>query len=82
VGALALERSWQDVIVAIFTIISSSPIANGSLHHNEKHQKQGNMTDFLDEYSYDNYYKTDSVKVCPYTLKFECIDCHKRQHSN
>jgi hypothetical protein len=34
------------------------------------------------EYSYDDHYQTDSVKVCPYTSKFECIDCHKRQHSN
>jgi hypothetical protein len=34
------------------------------------------------EYSYDDYYKTDSVKVCPFSSKFECIDCHKRQHSN
>jgi len=31
------------------------------------------------EYSY-YYYKTDSVK--PYISKLECIECHKRQHSN
>jgi hypothetical protein len=33
------------------------------------------------EYSYDDYYKTDSVKVCPYSSKLECIDCHKKEHS-
>ncbi|MGA9152100.1 MAG: hypothetical protein WBZ36_16105, partial [Candidatus Nitrosopolaris sp.] len=33
------------------------------------------------EYSYDDYYKTDSVKICPFSSKFECVDCHKR-HSN
>ncbi|MFZ0514577.1 MAG: hypothetical protein WAM14_23435 [Candidatus Nitrosopolaris sp.] len=33
------------------------------------------------EYSYDDYYKTDLVKVCPYSSKFECVDCHKREHS-
>ena len=36
--------------------------------------------DNIIQYSYDDYYKTDSVKVCPYTLKFECVDCHKRLH--
>ena len=34
------------------------------------------------EYSYDDYYQTDSVKVCPYSLKLECIDCHKKEHSS
>ena len=34
------------------------------------------------EYSYDDYYQTDSVKVCPYSLKLECIDCHKKGHSS
>lgn len=33
------------------------------------------------EYSYDDYYQTDSVKICPYSLKLECIDCHKKEHS-
>jgi hypothetical protein len=32
------------------------------------------------EYSYDEYYHTDSVKVCPISSKFECVDCHKREH--
>lgn len=32
------------------------------------------------EYSYDDYYQTDSVKICPCTLKLECIDCHKKEH--
>ena len=30
----------------------------------------------------DDYYQTDSVKVCPYSLKLECIDCHKKEHSS
>ncbi len=34
------------------------------------------------EYSYDDYYQTDSVKVCPYSLKDECIDCHEKEHSS
>jgi hypothetical protein len=32
------------------------------------------------EYSYDDYYQTDSVKRCPYSSKFECVDCHKKHH--
>src|SRR5215469_6778671 len=28
----------------------------------------------LSNFIYDDYYKTDSVKVCPYSSKFECID--------
>lgn len=31
------------------------------------------------EFSYDDYYQTDSVKVCPCSLKLECIDCHKKE---
>jgi hypothetical protein len=34
------------------------------------------------EYSYDDYYQTDSVKVCPYSSKFEGIDCQKKEHSD
>jgi hypothetical protein len=33
------------------------------------------------EYSYDDYYQTDSVKMCPYSSKLECVDCHKKKHS-
>ncbi len=32
------------------------------------------------EYSYDDYYQTDSVKMCPYSSKLECVDCHKKEH--
>jgi hypothetical protein len=32
------------------------------------------------ECSYDDYYQTDSVKVCLYSLKEECIECHKKEH--
>ncbi|HZD33936.1 MAG TPA: hypothetical protein VE130_01920 [Nitrososphaeraceae archaeon] len=34
------------------------------------------------EYSYDDYYQTDSVKICPSSLKRECIDCHKEHHTD
>ena len=30
--------------------------------------------DYGAEYSYDNYYQTDSVKVCPYSSRLECVD--------
>jgi hypothetical protein len=30
---------------------------------------------------YYDYYLTDSVKVCPYSSKPECVDCHKERHS-
>lgn len=29
------------------------------------------------EYSYDDYYQIDSVKVCPRGSKLECVDCHR-----
>jgi hypothetical protein len=34
------------------------------------------------EYSYDNYYQTDSVKVCPYSSRLECVDCYKKAHTS
>ena len=34
------------------------------------------------EYSYDDYYQTDSVKMGPYSSKLECVDCHKKEHSS
>ena len=32
------------------------------------------------EYSDDDYYQTDSVKICPYSSSLECVDCHKKEH--
>jgi arylsulfatase A-like enzyme len=54
-----------------------------STHYGGTKDPLRSITSHFFSFELDLYQQIDqSVKVCPYTSKFECIDCHKKQHSN